>query len=137
MTILGRTVPGGGSRANLLRGVALAQGVFYTTTGIWPVLHIGSFQAVTGRKRDLWLVKTAGLLIASIGAALSAAALRGEVPAEVPLLGATSAASLASIDLVYASRRVIGPVYLLDALGEIGLVLAWTVASLSEDTREP
>jgi len=28
----------------MLRIVALIQGVFYLATGVWPLLHIGSFQ---------------------------------------------------------------------------------------------
>ena len=34
--------------------ILLIQGVYYALTGIWPVVHIGSFMKVTGPKRDLW-----------------------------------------------------------------------------------
>jgi 8-oxo-dGTP pyrophosphatase MutT (NUDIX family) len=51
---------------------------FYLLTGIWPLLHIQSFQSVTGPKTDLWLVKTAGVLITVIGAVLMMAGCGGK-----------------------------------------------------------
>ncbi len=35
--------------------VALAQAVLYVATGVWPLVHMRSFEAVTGRKRERWL----------------------------------------------------------------------------------
>ena len=58
-----------GSR--LLAGI---QGLYYLITGIWPLVHMESFLAVTGPKTDLWLVQTVGALIAVIGAMLLASA---------------------------------------------------------------
>jgi hypothetical protein len=94
------------------------------------VVDIRTFQMVTGPKYDLWLVKTAGLLIGVIGSVLTLAGLSRRTPPEVALLGAGSAVSLAGIDLVYVRRRRIPPIYLLDALGELTLVGAWIAAWL-------
>ena len=44
-----------------MRRAALAQGIFWLTTGLWPIVHLVSFEAVTGRKRDHWLVQKTGL----------------------------------------------------------------------------
>lgn len=115
----------GQTGVDLQRLLATGHGIYYVTTGIWPVLSIKTFQLITGRKRDLWLVQTAGLLIASIGSALMLAGYRGNVSPEVRLLAVTSALSLAGIDLVYVGRRQIGPIYLVDAVGELALVAAW------------
>lgn len=41
----------------------MAQGVYYVVSGAWPLVHIDSFQKVTGRNTDLWLVHTVGLLV--------------------------------------------------------------------------
>ncbi|HLJ67494.1 MAG TPA: hypothetical protein VKX16_09045 [Chloroflexota bacterium] len=114
--------------APLLRATALAQGLYYAVTGFWPLLSIGTFQLVTGPKRDLWLVKAAGALIGVIGAVLAVAGVRRRVTPELPLLGIGAAASLAGIDLVYVRRRVILPIYLLDAVAEIGLIGLWLAA---------
>jgi hypothetical protein len=41
------------------------------------------------------------------------------------LVAAGGAAALAAIDTVYVAKRRISPVYLLDAVAEIGLVAGW------------
>jgi hypothetical protein len=105
--------------------VAAIQAVYFIVTGVWPLLHMRSFLAVTGPKMDLWLVKTVGVLVTCIGAAIGLAAWRGNVPVEVRVLAVTSAAALAGVNVNYVARRVIAPIYLLDAAAEIVLIAAW------------
>jgi hypothetical protein len=107
------------------RRLAVAHGVFYMASGLWPVFHLRSFEVVTGPKADGWLVKTVGLLLAVIGATLIATAQR-KTPRDVTrLLAIGSAGALASIDVVYASAGRISRVYFLDAAVQTGLVAAW------------
>lgn len=115
------------SSFGLARGVALVQALYYLATGLWPLIHLDSFLAVTGPKTDLWLVRTVGVLVAVIGAALAVSAVRRLSP-EVVTLAVGSAVGLTAIDLIYVSLRVIPPVYLLDAVGEIALLAGWAVA---------
>jgi hypothetical protein len=111
------------------RRIALGQGTYFVLTGVWPVVHLPSFEAVTGPKLERWLVKTTGVLIAAIGTALVAGGVRRSVSRELRLLGAVSAAGLAAIELWYAGpRRRIAPIYLADAAIELALVVAWGVA---------
>jgi hypothetical protein len=105
--------------------IALGQGAYYAGTGVWPLLSMRSFERVTGPKRDHWLVKTVGVLVASIGLTLIRAGRRGRVHPDVALLAGLSAGALAAIDLVYATRRRISPVYLLDAVPEVVLAVWW------------
>jgi len=104
---------------------AIVQGIYFTVTGIWPIISIGTFQMVTGRKTDLWLVRTVGITVAAIGAGLICAGLTGELCSAVFVTAIGSAAGLAGIDLTYTLKRVIAPVYLLDAVVEIMLILWW------------
>jgi len=110
-----------------MRFLATSQGLYYLVAGVWPVLHIDSFQSVTGAKTDLWLVRTVGLLIAVIGAAIFAARRRPVLLAETFLLAAGSAAVLGAVDVVYALRGGISRIYLLDAVPEAALVASWSV----------
>ena len=99
------------------------QSAYYGVTGIWPILHLRSFEAVTGPKIDDWLVHMVGLLAAAIGLVLGAATARNRVRSpEVVLLAATSAAAFAAIDLWYGLSGRISPVYLADAGVQIGLI---------------
>lgn len=115
---------------SFLRLVALVQGIVYVLTGVWPLVHMASFLAVTGPKTDLWLVNTVGVLVAVIGAVLLTAVGRGLPRIEIRLLGAASAAALAAIDIYYVTAGVIWPIYLADAVFEIVLAAAWGILSM-------
>jgi len=108
--------------------VALVQGVYFLLTGVWPIVHLRSFLAVTGPKADLWLVKTVGAAVGVIGLVILLSGRGGRVTPEIILLGVGSAAALGAVDVVYVTKRVIPKVYLLDAAAEAALILAWAVA---------
>ena len=108
----------------LLPIVLLVQGAYYALTGIWSLVDIDSFQKVTGPKRDLWLVKTVGAVVLVIGAVLLMAGWRGNVSLEVLILAIGSALALTAIDAWYSARRVISPVYLVDAVAQLTLIAA-------------
>jgi len=120
----------------MLRALAWFQGVFYVLTGLWPILHMPSFEWVTGPKVDDWLVKTVGLLITVIGAVLLVAARRGRIGPEVVLLAVGSAGGLAAVDAIYAFADRISDIYLMDAIVEIGLGILWIVAWLRRGSAE-
>jgi len=111
------------------RRVLAVQAVYYGVTGIWPVVHLPSFEAVTGPKTDDWLVHMVGLLAAAIGLSLGTAVLRDE--ANHPVVGTlavTGALAFAAIDLWYGFSGRIPPIYLADAAVQLILVvlLLWT-----------
>jgi hypothetical protein len=108
------------------RTLAQAQGLFYLATGLWPLVHMRSFEFVLGRKDEHWLVQpVSGLLIATgISLLRTEASPAGITAARRTALG--SATSLALIDLRYAVPGRISRMYLVDALIEAGWMLAWT-----------
>ncbi|HZI13913.1 MAG TPA: hypothetical protein VE153_26330 [Myxococcus sp.] len=108
--------------------LSLLQGGFYVATGLWPIVHLRSFEAVTGPKPEGWLVKTVGALITVIGGTLVLSGLRRRVTPETRLLAAGSAAAFTAVDTVYTAKRRISPVYLLDAVAETALLAGWGLA---------
>lgn len=108
-----------------LRHVALVQGLYYLLTGLWPLVHMSSFEFITGRKTDHWLVNTAGGLIAVIGGTLTLGAIEQRLERQTAVLATSSALFLAAIEVLYTARGRIRLVYLLDALLEGLLVAAW------------
>jgi hypothetical protein len=100
-----------------MRRAPLVQGLFYVATGLWPIVHMRSFEAVTGRKVDRWLVKSMGGLIAAVGLAL--------LVDESKTLGIASAAALGLADATFAGTGRISKIYLADAAVEAALVRAW------------
>ena len=104
-----------------------AQGLYFAVTGVWPLVSIRTFEAVTGAKTDKWLVKTVGVQVAVVGAVLLLAGSSGRVTPEVVLLAVGSALGLMAIDVWYVSRRVIPRIYLMDAAAELLLVALWAL----------
>jgi hypothetical protein len=116
--------------------VCAIQGCYFLATGVWPLVSIESFQLVTGRKTDHlvtgnesdhWLVNTVAVLVIAIAVVLLFAAARQRISTELALLALTSSTGLAAIDIVYAWRGVISPVYLIDAVVELFFIVFWLV----------
>ena len=84
--------------------LCVIQGLYYVVTGVWPLVSMRTFEAVTGEKVDDWLVKTVGVLVIVIGAVMLLAGLRSHVSLEVAVLAAGSALALMGIDVWYTAR---------------------------------
>jgi len=110
-----------------MRIAPLSQGIFFVATGLWPVVHLRSFEAVTGRKRDKWLVQTIGGLIAGVGAALLVGAFERRRSRSLRTLGIASSAALGASDVYFAGKGRISPVYFADAAVEAALIATWLV----------
>lgn len=103
--------------------ILTAQGWFYVVTGLWPILHIKSFEAVSGPKTDKWLVRTLGLLIACSGIIF----IHYPMNEAALTLAILNAVVLSSIDIYYVWKKVIWKTYLADALVEGGFILSYLV----------
>lgn len=105
-------------------------GAYYVATGLWPLIHLASFESVTGAKTDDWLVHMVGLLAAVIGATLLRASTRPT--ADTAFLAVASALAFAVIDVWYAATGVISPIYVADAVVELLLIAALFVTGRSD-----
>jgi hypothetical protein len=105
--------------------IAKIQAVYFIITGIWPIINIKSFEAVTGPKVDKWLVKTISWLILVVGLQL----LFADEPKDVVVLGVGSALALGAADAYYSViRRRISYVYLADSLAELLIIVGWLIS---------
>lgn len=102
------------------------QGLYYACSALWPLLHYRSFEAVTGKKTDVWLVKTVATFILVIATVITAGASWWRGAGAV--LACLSCVAFIVIDTWYGLRRVISRVYLLDAALEAVLLVAWARA---------
>jgi hypothetical protein len=111
-----------------------AHGVANMAGGLWPLLHIRSFEMVFGPKTDRWLVKTvAGLLIVNGLTQLASSSSTGSIR-QARRLGLGTAIVLTAIDLVYVPAGRISKMYLVDAALEVGWILAWSRVDLSDSS---
>jgi hypothetical protein len=118
--------------------VAVAHGAFNIVGGLWPLLHLRSFERVFGPKTDVWLQMTTGGLLVSAGVAQLTAAADPHGPAQARRIGLGTALTLLAVDLVYVPKGRIRPTYLLDAAMQTGWIAAWlrsTAATSTGKTR--
>lgn len=109
--------------------LALVHGAANLAGGLWPLVHLDSFEMIFGPKVDRWLVKTvSGLLI--VNGVVQISSRGADAVQTAGRLGIGTAAVLAAIDLVYVPKGQISAMYLLDAAMEIGWIIAWTTAEL-------
>lgn len=107
--------------------LATIHGLYYCVTGIWPLVHMDSFLFVTGPKTDLWLVETVGVLVLVIGLGLLTASFRQHISFPIGVIAIASTLGLILIDILNVWAGIISPIYLLDALAEFILLVAWTI----------
>lgn len=115
------------SPSSVLRIICRLQAIYFIITGLWGILHIESFMAVTGPKFDIWLVKTVSALIIPIGISLLVAAQKKSIGNEILILAVGSALGLTIIDVYYVFIDRISSVYLLDAVLEVIIILLWII----------
>lgn len=108
---------------NRARALAGAHAGYLLATGVWPIVHRSSFERVTGRKQDFWLVRTVGGLAALCGVTLGVAALGGRRTLEARTLAAGSALVFGAAD-VYAGIRV-SRVYFGDLIPQVAFTPVW------------
>jgi hypothetical protein len=82
-----------------LRRLAAGQAAVYVTTGAWPLIHYRSFEAVTGRKRENWLVKANGAIFLGIGTGLGMAALRDRLTPDWRALAVTLGVGVVGVEV--------------------------------------
>ena len=104
------------------------QGTYYVVSGLWAVADRRGFERVTGPKTDYWLVRTVGLLAATIGTTLLAGTRRAPPSSETTMLGLAAGASFVAVDLVYVAQGRISRVYLGDATAH-GLLAAFALSN--------
>jgi hypothetical protein len=102
--------------------------VFNLVGGLWPIVHVRSFEAVFGRKTDRFLEYTVAGLMICVGWSQWTSSRAPGGAAHARNVGIGTAGTLLAIDLIYAPPRRIPATYLLDAALELGWLAAWALA---------
>ncbi len=105
---------------------ARCHGVFNVLSGVWPLVHLPSFEKVFGPKEDDWLVRTVAGLLVGVGWSQLRGAATPEGREHARRVGTATAATLLAIDLVYVPKGRIRATYLLDAAAEAAWILLWS-----------
>jgi hypothetical protein len=112
------------------RLLALGQGLYDLLGGLWPLVDMDSFEAVTGAKLDGWLVRTVAGMMVVIGAVLIRDASRGMIPGSMKIVAAGISLVLGLVALFGAMSDRIHQLYLIDGLVHLGFVAGWIISSV-------
>lgn len=104
------------------------QGVFYVATGLWPIIHLRSFERAVGVQPHPSYAKIMGGVAAGIGAALIVGSLESRPSKALRWLGIGSAIAFGLADLLFAARGRGRKVYLADAAAEGAALASWIIA---------
>ncbi len=105
------------------RKLAAVHASYYVVTGAWALVDRRSFERITGRKRDYWLVRLVGALAVAVGASLGSAVATGERRRDDTTLALATSLAFVAAD-VHASRSA-SPVYLGDVVVHAFFLPAW------------
>lgn len=109
------------------RMLVALQALYYLATGVLPLVSRTAFEALTGPKRDFWLVQSVGGLVCVVGVLLVRSWWRGRISLDAWLAGVLSAAVLLMVDVVFVALDVIDEIYLADAALEIFIIIGHMV----------
>jgi hypothetical protein len=118
------------------RALATAHAGYYGVTGVWPLVHMSSFEALLGKKREHWLVQTVSLLMLAIAAGLGTSV--NAVPRPMALTASLAAAGMGAIGLRYGLSGRISRLYVADALLQYAIAGLWlsSIAQSQQDRRD-
>jgi hypothetical protein len=119
------------------RTLACAHGAYNLLSGLWPIVHLRSFERVFGPKADEWLVQTVAGLLVVIGWSQIRGARSAEGQDMARRLGIGTAATLLAIDVIYVPKGRISRMYLLDAAVEAAWLAAWLRAECEPRGSRP
>jgi hypothetical protein len=107
------------------RVILWIQTLYYFITAAWAIVDIKSFMEFTGPKTDIWLVKTVSVLLLAISFCFLAYLFIKANPWPAIILAVGGCIFLTFIDFYYAGKQTISPVYFLDGIAQMLLLLAW------------
>ena len=106
-------------RTNAINTSLVIQSMYLLITGIWPLMHLQVFMAVTGPKTDVWLVKTVSLLTIAAGISIMPLFKNGQNV----LMAILIALAFTIVDFYYAMSGVISKIYMVDGVIQLLFII--------------
>jgi hypothetical protein len=102
---------------------------------IWALVDTESFMAVTGRKSDVWLVKTVSVLLIAVSFSFLVYLYRRNDWLPPAVLGLSCCIGLMIIDCFYTFNYTIRRIYLADAVIQFILAICWGLIIMKKVIR--
>jgi hypothetical protein len=108
-----------------ITGVALCVGIYDLCVGLWPVVSIDSFTAISGLNSHLDVVRVIGMAWAALGAALLVFCRKTDI---VPFLGIASTmagSTLALAECIFVAMKILPPTFIVQVVCELAIGITW------------
>ncbi len=112
-------------QTRLSRYLILAHGGYLCIGGLWPLIHMDSFEAVTGPKVDEFLVRSIALILLLTAAVLFSQLHGKELELSAVIMGMGISLILGSIAIISAALGYIRAVYFLDGALHVLFGIGW------------
>ena len=110
------------------RYLAYAHGLYYLCGALWPLISLASFEAVTGNKRDEWLVRTvAGLMLVLGALLLHDAHVHHRIARSLGIMAGGMAGVLGAVAIISSLSGRISWLYLPDGIIHLSFACGWLV----------
>jgi len=120
-----------------VRSLAKVQGAYDTLGGLWPLVSMPLFEALTGPKPEEWLVRAvAGVLLFLGSLLLHDAFRRKRIDRGLRIMAAGISAVLGLVAVVSSLGGWVSWVYFIDGTIHLSFTLAWVVISLIPGTLQ-
>ena len=95
--------------------------------GAWPLVHMPSFEAVTGPKDEHWLVRSVAGILIVISITLFAQLGKGRIEYAAITTAMGASFVLAMVGIITAIAAVISPIYLVDGAVHFFFFACWCI----------
>jgi hypothetical protein len=119
----------------LTRILVLAHGAYLLVGGLWPLLHMTSFEEVTGPKEEDWLVRSVAGMLVVTGVVLLAQVRKQRVEVSAVAVAMGASLTLGAVGIITAAEGVIDPIYIGDGTVHIVFVALWCGAIVNGAVR--
>ena len=103
----------------IIKTIFYFQSIYFIVTGVWPIISINTFMAVTGPKTDIWLVQMVGLLALAIGCGLLYSSITKKFHTSSTIIILMSCLFFFAIDVYYYMNGALIDTYLADAFLQV------------------
>lgn len=119
----------------LTRILIFAHGAYLLAGGLWPLVHMPSFEEVTGPKEEDWLVRSVAGILLVIGVVLLGQLRKQRVEVSAVAVAMGASLTLGAVGIITASEGVIDPIYIGDGTVHIVFVALWCGAIVNSAVR--
>lgn len=120
----------------LTRYLIIGHGLYLLVGGLWPLLYMQGFEAVTGPKVEHFLVRSIALILLLTAANLFTQLDKPRVEQSATVMAAGVSLILGLVGIISAAGGWVWPIYFIDGGVHTLFALSWVALSIHETVSD-